>query len=387
VVNVDPTTIPVTWANNQTPPGIGSLNLASTFPPGYMVYYTVGYELSGTIYWDTGDAYFQESTVSFTDKKTVVPGTILRPNIKETGVLRYHWAYGSENQPLYVVPNGVVPSRITFTFGRTGIKYQPYAVTWNIHYIVNVVRDCSISNITAPICVEMCQADPKLCYVDYNQYCLQGSPDLIAKEPCKSYLSQFIDINGSTADIDRQALAYCSSRYDGFADLLESSPKIPDEDRIADITICACHLKAKDVDDPQGTVLYDRYFNNLVAKFPAFAAYGASIQRKCLLPQCASSNFRPLGVPVTGCTVPQCFNLISIDNNGTINGNINTTASCQSQFNGSGNAPSDSSFTIIVIIIVVILIIFIIVLYFYGRNTLRSPAPSGGSSTLLGSGL
>jgi hypothetical protein len=108
----------------------------------------------------------------------------------------------------------------------------------------------------------MCQADPRLCYVDYDQYCLKGDPSLIATPVCKGYLSELIDITGSTPDIDPVI-------------------SIPDEERQADITICACHLTAKDVPDPQRTVLYDRYFDNLVAKFPAFAAYGASIQKKC----------------------------------------------------------------------------------------------------------
>jgi hypothetical protein len=126
VVNVDPNTIPVTWINNQTPPGIENLKLGSTFPEGYMVYYLVYYELAGTIYWDTGDAYFQVNTVSFPDKKSMTPDTILRPNVKEDGVLRYHWSYGTGDQPsipFYQVLNGLVPSRITYTFGRTDINH------------------------------------------------------------------------------------------------------------------------------------------------------------------------------------------------------------------------------------------------------------------------
>jgi hypothetical protein len=370
VLNKDFSSLGITWNNNQKPPGTFSDTLGTTFVEGYKVYYTVFYELLATIYWDTGDTYFRVTTVSYPDKKTVVPDVILRPNVK-TGAFTYQWAYGTDGSPsipFYEVPNPVIPTRITYMFGKTGVGYRPYNVTWNIHFFVNVVRNCDRNNITAPICMIMCQADPKLCSVDYDEYCLREDPNRLASDVCKGYYSEYIGIYASTPDIDAQARKYCA-KYDGFADLFTPSPKRNEEERLKDITICACHLSAKDVPDPDATVLYDRYFNNLVAKFPAFGVYGASIQKRCLLPQCASSNFRPVGVPPSGCTVPQCVNLISIDNNGTINGDIKTTATCQSQFAGNGDAPTDSSFTIIVIIIVVILLIFILVLYFYGRKT------------------
>jgi hypothetical protein len=370
VLNKDFSSLGITWKNNQKPPGTFSDTLGTTFIEGYKVYYTVFYELLATIYWDSGDTYFQVTTVSYPDKKTVVPDVILRPNVKD-GVFTYRWAYGTEGNPsipFYEVPNPVIPTRITYVFGKTGSIHYPYNVTWNIHFFVNVVRNCDMDNITSPVCVATCQADPKLCSADYNEYCLKGDPNKLATDVCKGYYSEYISIYGSTADIDSQARKYCA-KYDGFEDLFTPSSKRNEDERLKDITICACHLTAKDVPDPDGTVLYNRYFDNLKAKFPAFSTYATSTQQRCLLPQCASSNFRPVGVPASGCTVPQCVNLISIDNNGTINGNIKTTASCQSQFGGNGDAPTDSSFTIIVIIIVVILIIFILVLYFYGRKT------------------
>lgn len=376
VANIKPTDIPVTWMNNETPDGTQNLTLASTFPPGYKVHYTVDYELKASIYWDGGDAWLRASVVDYPNQNSVFPDTILRPNVHDNYTFNYRWAYGSEEQPQYRVTNGVVPSRITFTFGKTGTSHLPYAIDWKMHFTVTVVRDCTKDNIKAPICIELCQASPKQCYVDYDQVCLQGDPDLIAKEPCKGFFSQYISMNdnGSTHDIDKQARLYCKSRYNGFADLFQGdptrSPPISDADREADITICACHLSANDDPngDPEATVLYDRYYNSLVSRFPPFAAYGASIQRKCLVPQCASSAFRPVSVPGSGCVVPPCLNFITIDNNGTVNGNIDASASCQSKFGGGGDNPSDSSFTIIILVIVVILIILIVVLYFYGRN-------------------
>jgi hypothetical protein len=351
--------IPITW-QGAAPDGRSSDTLAATFTQGLQVSYDVKYVLGGYIYVDSGSAQFSVRTVDFfTGQPTTID--VLVPS-KGAG-LWYYWTFGTaDGGAPFTVLNGVVPRSIQYSVQRSGINYAAHQMSWQIHYTVTVVQDCNIGNITTQICQDLCISSlSEACYVNYNTYCLQGDPSLIATPTCKTFFTKWIAAHGSDENIDTQARKYCSARYDGFADLLEHSPKIPDSERLLDIPICACNLVAKPGPDPGGTVLYSNYFNSIVAQFPGFGVFGASIQQKCLVPACASATFKPAGVGPGGCSVPQCINLISITNDGTVNGDIVATASCQQTAAGSVGL---SIATVVVIVIAVLIVIFIVVYFF-----------------------
>lgn len=358
--DIDPTKIAVSWNNGSAPDGRLNDTLASTYPDGYQVSYTVQYAVAGYTYVDIGSAHLEVRTVDYKTGQFTTSDVL--PPSKGAG-LYYYWTYGTvDNSTPYTVPVGVVPKNILYNLQRSNGNHNGYEMYWNIYYTVNVVRDCTVSNITSQICQDLCVANPdQACYINYRQHCLDGEPDVLASDVCTNFYGKWISINGSDGFISGQARRYCSKKYNGFADLLEYNPKIPDAERLKDIQICACNLQAKPIaSDPIGTVLYNNYFNALVAKFPGFGLYGSSIEQKCLLPQCASAAFKPDGVG-THCTVPQCINLISITNNGEINGNVVATASCEQTASGENGL---SFLTIAVLFFAVILVIFIVIYFF-----------------------
>lgn len=371
-----PPSIHVDWHGNA-PQGRSDDTLFATFTQGYEVSYTVQYVLGGTIYIDSGSAQFVEQTV---DARTgeIQPVNTLNPT-KGAG-LWYYWQFGTANgSPPYTVPVGVLPGAIRYSVQRSGVKYAPYGMTWHIYYTINVALSCTPANITTQICRDICLGSlSESCHIAYDNYCLAGDPKLLATDTCKDFYTKWIAVNGSDEGIDRQARAYCSAKYRGFQDLFEGRPGIPEADRLRDIQICSCNLVAEPGPDPEGTVLYQNFFNSLAAQFPGFGVFGASIQQKCLVPACASSAFKPAGVGPGGCKVPQCISLasVTVENGGTINGNvtIDSSTSCQQTAAGDGGL----TITTVVIIVLAVLIVLYAILYFFwtpGSHRFRSREP------------
>ncbi|CAH6419539.1 Hypothetical protein POVR2_LOCUS43, partial [uncultured virus] len=359
-VDMKPEQIKVTW-QGVAPTVRSSDFLDAEFAQGYQVSYQVDYYLGGYIYVDSGSAQFVEHTTDVAGN--LQPANTLTPS-KGAGFW-YYWTYGTaDGAPRYTVPVGVVPRTIRYSVQRSGVKYTPHEMTWNIAYTITVVQDCTSGNVPAQICQDLClgSLSPE-CYANYNQYCLQGDPARIAEQPCRDFFTKWIAVKGSDEQIDRQARAYCGKKYRGFADLRETNPRIPDAERLADIPICACNLVAPPpAADPVGTVLYANYFNSLAAQYPGFGVYGASIQQKCLIPECASAAFKPAGVSPGGCSVPQCIDLVTVNNNGTINGNVTITqsVSCEETANGSNLTIA----TVVIIVLAVLLVVYAIIYFF-----------------------
>lgn len=370
-----PTSIPVDWHGNA-PQGRSDDTLFATFTQGYDVSYTVQYVLGGYIYVDSGSAQFVEQTIDARTGETQPPN-MLSPT-KGAGFW-YYWTFGTaDGSPPFTVPIGVLPGAIRYSVQRSGINYAPHQMTWQIFYTINVALSCTPANITTQICRDICLGSlSEGCHIAYDNYCLGGDPKLLATDTCKDFYTKWIAVNGSDEGIDRQARAYCSAKYKGFQDLFEGGNGIPDEERLRDIQICSCNLVAEPGPDPEGTVLYQNFFNALAAQFPGFGVYGASIQQKCLIPQCASSAFKPAGVGPGGCKVPQCIDLVSITNNGTINGNVTIDSSnaCQQTAAGDGGL----TITTVVIIVLAVLLVIYAILYFFwtpGSHRFRSRTPT-----------
>lgn len=361
-VEVPADTIPIEW-QGAAPDGRSGDVLAATFTQGYQVSYEVRYYLGGWIYLDAGNsAQFIERTVDWFTGVEAPPNTL---NPSKGAGQWYYWKFGTaDGSPQYTVPVGVVPRSIRYSVQRSGINYAAHQMYWQIHYTITVIRDCTIGNITNQICQDLCLASlSESCYVNYNTYCLQGDPKKIAEPVCKDFFTKWIAVKGSDNNIDNQARRYCSAKYDGFSDLFYGKSGIPNAERLKDVPICACNLEAKPGPDPEGTVLYNNFFNALAAQYPGFGVFGASIQQKCLVPQCASAAFKPAGVGPGGCSVPQCIDLVTVTNNGTINGNvtIDSSTSCQQTAEGKGGL---TIATVVIIVLVVLVIIFAIAYFF-----------------------
>lgn len=155
---------------------------------------------------------------------------------------------------------------------------------------------------------------------------------------------------------------YCKA-YKGLGDLFNADSKVKTlVQRAIDVDLCACNLSSSTVNDPDGTVLYNNFANEFYSNYPGFS--GLEFLNKCLLPQCAQSKFKSLPIPIGGCQVPQCINIINFENDGTFNNstvNIDESAAC---VNITGkNVPvnpnnSDMLYIVLFIVIIIIIICF-----------------------------
>lgn len=370
---IDETKSPIfiTWEDGKAPPGRENSTISSDYLQGYLVTYQSYYQIYGYRYVDAYKDAWIDSNITAADNRQ--PPKIRTYTNYRSGLYSY-WQYTSNNnegQPdvakFYKVvsttgdPVSYKPTGIGFSFGTTSISgntIYEFSFTWWVN--VRVTRDCTVANIANPVCVSQCLLNPKDpgCYLNYKQACLDD-PSKIGSEPCKSYYEAFIAANGSNGEIDPAVRKYCE-KYKGFNDLFQPNSKIPEEQRLNDLTICACNLTAPGVSDPDGTVLYNNYFNSIAAKYPSVV--GVVGQEKCLLEKCRSSTFLSREIPQGGCKVPDCFIVTIIENDGTANNiTVKPEINCN-KYNGGDTI--DTFLLILVIVVVIVVVIVLAVVYF-----------------------
>ena len=379
-------TVNINWGTTGPPLGANNSNtLNIQIPQGYAVGIEAFYTMTGHWYTDVGGKQSWVDTIL----EEFIPNMPSTPRRASAMVFENdgnNWNYTATNP--FIVPTATQligpPDKIYYRFNTTSVfNYQVQNFTWNVIIKMTVTQSCNITNIMAPLCVSLCQSDPLRCFTQYAEFCLSpGNEARIGTPLCKNYLASYITKNGSTAEIDHQVQNYCSAKYSGFNDLFGTNPLNPTgltPDQANDLPICACNIRARGENDPNATVLYDRYFSDLTQKVPGFGnLFGnLGIVDKCALPVCASATFHPLPIPIGGCKVPQCITIIDVTNNGTINGNveISTNQNC-GQIVNPNEETIGNLVIIIVVILVILIIIYILYLFFIGNRR-----PLGGSST------
>lgn len=374
VVNINPATIPLTWSNSEgsafgpVSKDTYTLNINS-IASGYIVVYKVEYQITGYNYINCGDY------IKFVILTTDTAGKDITPPEKIPTTGRCPTAYWNYNTPAkyWNVTQPVIPSRLGITIDTNmDIKnYIAKAVNMTIHFTITVVNGCSdINNIGKPLCTSFCLANPssEQCVTNYALQCLGPNPGLgtgaIATPVCSNYYAAYIAKNRSNDNIDSALRTYCKKYKGNFGALFLPGPAGSNEtQREIDVGLCACHLTSPSVPDPQGTVLYDEFYQELIGKNNAVASGELGVQDKCLVPQCRSSPFLSREIPLGGCSVPQCFNVVTFNNNGTINGNVNINQNIA----GCGGAPNPNDLPLglegVILIILIIVVIAVLMLF------------------------
>src|SRR5690606_17187482 len=115
-----------------------------------------------------------------------------------------------------------------------------------------------------------------------------------------------IQRKGPNSTISNGLTRYCT-KYSTLNDLINSGNS-------TDINLCACHLSPS---------VYDTVQSSLSTLFPGQSSV-FGINKYCLVNQCANSIYKNVNITGGICNVPQCLNIASFNNNGTINSsNIN----------------------------------------------------------------
>ena len=367
---VDVKDVMIDWGGGGPPPGATNSTLTATYAQGLQVGYKTRYELTGAMHTDAGQSsFFNVSNVNAFTGDTY-------PDINIRQDPRWYWEYGPRQESFYVVNQpSVAGSFYYWASSSERVPYRAYNMNWTIHYDIIVARSCTVANIGSQTCVDLCLNNPDTCSDTYSTYCLDPKhPERIGTDVCKDYYSNVIDIKGSNNLIDRQVVRYCATKYHGFTDLDPDNPDstIPREQRLYDLTICACNLTEDVTVDPDAEVLYNRYFNDLVKQVPAYSALGE--QKKCLYNPCASSEFRPLPIPIGGCKTPKCVNNVTVINDGRIEGNVTISTTCG----------TDTYGIIALVICIILIIIALIVFYFYLSQA--PPLPSSMANSFGNTG-
>lgn len=240
----------------------------------------------------------------------------------------------------------------------------PYATDadYTMSLTVNVTAriNCSGSALDTDVCANYCLRNRDECLQDYRRYCF---PDKIGTSvKCRNFIGDYIvDVN-PLSQLDDDLATYCNSRYAGFGDLL-TDPPAPDAQKQIDIKLCACHMPEHQ---------YDRFKSELIKQIPGFGDLG--INKRCLISECASSQFKYSSITKAQCDVPDCINIAIFTNNGTFD---NSSVTIKQNVSGCSNItggnklapvtppvpplPSTSYGWIIAIVIVVIIVALLII--------------------------
>ena len=392
---------PIAWDNDKSPDGWGNNTITSDIPIGYVVKYSTYYALQGnfnTAYFDGYQGILYVTLWDYTNK-----------NLNRIDSLNVNVAYNYEwrewrigppiingpipldyltNQPNNTVlpeylvggdPVITIPGSISLK-NETFYSSSPDNIIFQILVRVTVTRDCTSGHITAPICKEICIADPTspACYTAYSNYCLTGDPNLVATPVCKEYLLSYINKNnGSTIPIDKQFQAYCK-KYTGLEDFLSKTLNNP-----IDRSICGCNITSHEVgvSDPNATVLYTNYFNSVANKWPGFRQL--NYKEKCVFGACASSEFVYAGAG-RACNVADCIQVSVINNDGTVSGDIIVNQTCNDYKKGGPGTSFFSDLTSgtgLLALIIIIIIVVIVIVYLLGTpgNSSEINDPDSGS--------
>jgi len=362
--------INIDWGATGAPPEASNNGtLAIQFPQGYAVGLQVSYIMTGHWYTDPAQNSWVDSIIVGPQVGNA-PGKAIAQTFLNDG---NDWNYTMSN-PFVVTtaPNlNGIPLDVFYRFSSSSLfNYTVENFTWNMLLTITATRSCGIDNITTPICVHVCQSSPNSCIAQYTEYCLSpGNESRIGMDPCKGFLANYINKNGSLPVIDTAVQNYCSAKYGGFNDLFGNDPVAPSgltPEQLNDLPICACNIRARGQNDPNADILYQNYFKSLTQQFPGFANVPGIVD-KCTLPVCVSATFHPLPIPVGGCKVPECLTFVEVNNDGTINGNVQIDVS---QKCGDIVNPEQQTIDNIILFIVIlfVVIILIIVLYSYFTN-------------------
>lgn len=234
-----------------------------------------------------------------------------------------------------------------------------------------------------PFCLTYCNdndTNRNLCKTNLAAICFTTTttPDIVltSNVGCQNFFKGYYDNLGpNDPDLEFDITQYCSTKYNniGFQGLFNGTASEFDKN------LCACHMYQP---------FYDEFEDSLLKLYPNFVSYIklSGINERCLVSQCASSDF-PSAKIKDGtsfrCKIPSCISVVDFNNGGTINGKvtINSDQRCENIANGTtgssggggGNKPTPptqkpwiernwywlalGAFILIIIIVIIIVLV------------------------------
>jgi len=195
---------------------------------------------------------------------------------------------------------------------------------------VDMSRFCVNSNFDIPACLDYCNypENTTTCFNNGLKYCfVEKSNGIVPILDNSSNCSNFFKFYLSDGD---KASGQLDDKIKELCRIKQITPKNYTED-IKYRELCACHF-----DDE----IYNNYYDSLVDQIPGLAFSGQS-STKCLFPLCNTSPFKSIEISGENnrCPQIQCIQGVSIENQGTIIGNIriNNNAECINLITNNSN--------------------------------------------------
>ena len=289
----------------------------------------------------------------------------------------------------FVVSNEYVdltcnPQRIGYELYNTDINYDLHlmsAMRWVLPVTVTV--NCTGPNLQSNVCRTVCSSGNTDCVDDMIDHCLSaGSPNefvyivgtgeqvpnpeynpnwprlrIFDNTVCYNYFNTYYGNGNVNTEIDNILVNYCVEEYENIATIQNGGLLIREKN------LCACNMR-----DSQ----YENLRDSLDDQFPGLGSLVGN--SRCLFTPCVNSAFKTAGMGGV-CTTPACLNIASIENDGSIGGDVTVeqNAECASfdeVVNGDGDGdgsepPAEQSWfsrNLIYIIIGAILLLAIIII-------------------------
>lgn len=191
---------------------------------------------------------------------------------------------------------------------------------------------CNIySNFNSQVCKNFClspfneQCTP---LIENNCFTKQGTntlePIFNDQNMCQGWIKENISKGGSTI-IDDKITTLCKninidgSNYDKNGSLIQN--------------LCSCHLSPE---------IYDTYYSELAKKVPGLNLSNVGNAR-CLFPGCSVSDYPTVTILGEGeCPGSNCIQGITINNNGSFNGEVNIDPKCITIIEGATRCTTNS---------------------------------------------
>lgn len=338
----------------------------------------------------------QRIDVSYMIKITPRIGTTFEKIIKES-TIDNNWVDGNENT---YCPNGVncAKSNDTFTvedldnvlsirlipynFGSSCANQEIKEMQVNLTVVATLTTTCGGDNLNTGLCYSYCNTNLSTTYTDnynickpaYLDYCFNDNTKSVSNI-CTSFVKNYVSQVGPDNDVDCYLNKYCTGKYTNLGTLDNTKNA---NDRI----LCGCQMN-----EAEYTNFANQIFDQGVSGLGISATH-LGLSNRCLYPLCGSQ----IGIPTKSigkaCKVPQCLNITSINNNGTIDGGVsvkqtskcsNVTQNTSGGGGGSGNgggsgtgtgngSDTDKTFMekywwiFVVLIIIIIIIIFAVLI-------------------------
>tara|TARA_R110001599_G_scaffold91615_2_gene240612 strand:+ start:379 stop:1692 length:1314 start_codon:yes stop_codon:yes gene_type:complete len=252
-----------------------------------------------------------------------------------TGFVSYPFGGQSPNFPFSPLLENIPPSYILQGVAWNNASLE---VNWpglNMTIVADMTVTLRASCQTGPelesaFCLNYCtqnSSNLQFCQPQYINYCLNnptsaGDINIFTSTPCQTFIQDYISVLGPRAELDIPLGIACQRKFTDV-DSFRTGTGIEQK-------VCGCHL------DP---AIYQRLKASLDAEFPGYQAI--DINAACLFPECLISPYKTQSTTAV-CQVPNCINLASITNNGTIRGGttINQGATgCANIANNTNNNP------------------------------------------------